>query len=194
MRPDRYTEGAFGIIVEENRAEVQILIHNPETEAYLRERNIHPTQKFTKRRDGKTVLTMTVRGTTELRNWVLGFGPWLEVLKPTALRQELRACYEQLPATIRSKTPKKQLPIRLNWLRGIAFPLTVLFDRRTGFQPVGTGFTVCHWSLYIMNARSHLSSRQSQAPAGDEGSNAERFAWAVEQRIASRRSFGCASG
>jgi WYL domain len=32
---------------------------------------------------------MTVRGTTELRNWVLGFGPWLEVLRPAALRAEL---------------------------------------------------------------------------------------------------------
>ena len=91
FRPDRHTEGAFGIIVEEKPVEVQILIHNAETEAYLRERNIHPTQKFAKRRDGRTILTMTVRGTTELRNWVLGFGPWLEVLKPPALRRELAA-------------------------------------------------------------------------------------------------------
>ena len=91
FRPDRHTEGAFGIIVEEKPVEVQILIHNAETEAYLRERNLHPTQKFAKRRDGRTILTMTVRGTTELRNWVLGFGPWLEVLKPPALRRELAA-------------------------------------------------------------------------------------------------------
>jgi WYL domain len=40
-------------------------------------------------RDGKTVLTMKVRGTIELRNWVFGFGPWLEVLKPIALREEV---------------------------------------------------------------------------------------------------------
>jgi predicted DNA-binding transcriptional regulator YafY len=91
FRPDRYTEGAFGIIVEEEPTQVEILIHNTETEAYLRARNTHSSQKFSKRRDGKTVLTMTVRGTTELRNWVLGFGPWLEVLKPPALRQELAA-------------------------------------------------------------------------------------------------------
>ncbi|SRR5579875_180186 len=89
FRPDRYTEGAFGIIVEDKPAAVEILIHNAETEKYLRERQIHPTQKFIRRRDGKTVLTMTVRGTTELRNWILGFGPWLEVLKPAALRREL---------------------------------------------------------------------------------------------------------
>ncbi len=95
FRPDRYTEGAFGIIVEEEPVEVVILIHNAETETYLRARNIHPTQKFTKRRDGKTLLTMKVRGTTELRNWVLGFGPWLEVLKPPTLRQELAALLKE---------------------------------------------------------------------------------------------------
>lgn len=89
FRPDRYTEGAFGIIVEEKPTEVEILIHNAETEAYLRARNIHPTQKFIKRRDVATVLTMTVRGTTELQNWIFGFGPWLEVLKPHALREQV---------------------------------------------------------------------------------------------------------
>ena len=36
FRPDRHTEGAFGIIVEEKPIEVQILIHNAETETYLR--------------------------------------------------------------------------------------------------------------------------------------------------------------
>jgi predicted DNA-binding transcriptional regulator YafY len=89
FRPERYTEGAFGIIVEEKPTQVEILIHNDDTEPYLRARNIHPTQQFTKRRDGRTVLTMTVRGTTELRNWLLGFGAWLEVLKPSELRKEL---------------------------------------------------------------------------------------------------------
>jgi predicted DNA-binding transcriptional regulator YafY len=109
FRPERYTEGAFGIIVEEKPVKVQILIHNAETEAYLRARNIHPTQKFIKRRDGKTVLTMTVRGTTELRNWVLGFGPWLEVLKPAALRQELAALLQAASSNYTSQNAQKAL-------------------------------------------------------------------------------------
>jgi hypothetical protein len=37
-------------------------------------RELHPTQKFRRRRDGKTILSMTVRGTTELRNWILSLG------------------------------------------------------------------------------------------------------------------------
>src|SRR5579884_2427196 len=36
FRPECYTEGAFGIMVEEEPTEVEILIHNRETESYLR--------------------------------------------------------------------------------------------------------------------------------------------------------------
>ena len=86
--PQKHTEGVFGII-EGEETRVELLIHNDETEAYLRSRRIHPTQKFRQRRDGKTVLTMTVRGTEELANWVIGFGPYLEVLSPKSLRSEV---------------------------------------------------------------------------------------------------------
>ena len=89
-RPERHTEGAFGI-VDGPETEVELLICNPETEMYLRSRAIHPTQKFHRQRRGKTTLTMKVRGTTELRNWILGFGPWLQVLKPAELRAEVSA-------------------------------------------------------------------------------------------------------
>ncbi|MBF6569586.1 MAG: WYL domain-containing protein [Candidatus Binataceae bacterium] len=95
FRPERHTEGAFGIMVEEATTEVEILIHNGETEAYLQARRIHPTQRFTRRRDGKALLTMAVRGTVELRNWILGFGPWLEVLKPPALRAQVAGLLRQ---------------------------------------------------------------------------------------------------
>jgi proteasome accessory factor B len=91
FRADHHLEGAFGIMAGEEPVNVKILIHNRETEAFLRARSIHPSQRFTARRDGKAVLTMIVRGTTELRNWVLGFGPWLEVLEPGNLREEIAA-------------------------------------------------------------------------------------------------------
>jgi predicted DNA-binding transcriptional regulator YafY len=102
FRPERHMEGAFGIIAGEEPAEIKILIHSKETEGYLRARSIHPTQRFSTGRDGKTVLTMTVRGTTELRNWVLGFGPWLEVLEPKALRDEIAALLKEASRNYRS--------------------------------------------------------------------------------------------
>jgi proteasome accessory factor B len=86
-RPEKHLEGTFGLL-DGPEADVELLLL-ADTEAYLRHRMIHPTQKFRRRRDGKTVLSMRVRGTTELRNFILGFGPWLEVLKPAALRKEI---------------------------------------------------------------------------------------------------------
>lgn len=95
--PQQHSEGTFGII-EGPEARVELLINNAATEAYLRARLIHPTQRFRRRRDGRTVLSMTVRGTEELRNWILGFGPWLEVLGPPALRDEVAAAARRTAA------------------------------------------------------------------------------------------------
>lgn len=90
FKPQRYTEGMFGV-VEGPETEVEILILNEQTEAYLRQRTVHPSQKFTRRRDGGLVLTMKVRGTAELANWVMSMSPWVEVLRPAELRAEIAA-------------------------------------------------------------------------------------------------------
>jgi hypothetical protein len=34
-------------------------------------------------------MTMTVRGTVELANWIMSMGPWIEVLKPASLRKDI---------------------------------------------------------------------------------------------------------
>jgi WYL domain len=34
-------------------------------------------------------MTMDIRGTTELANWIMSMGPWIEVMKPAALRREI---------------------------------------------------------------------------------------------------------
>ncbi len=86
--PPKYTEGMFGIIGGPP-ARVELLLLNPETAAFLAARQIHPTQRFSKRRDGTTLLTMTVRGTTELASWILSLGPWVKVVRPRELREEV---------------------------------------------------------------------------------------------------------
>jgi proteasome accessory factor B len=88
--PQKHTEGIFGII-EGPQASVELLIKDAQTRAYLESRRIHPTQEFRARRDGGAVLSMTVRGTDELKYWILGFGPHIEVLKPASLRAEVAA-------------------------------------------------------------------------------------------------------
>jgi predicted DNA-binding transcriptional regulator YafY len=88
--PQKYTQGIFGIIDgPETRVELRLL--NAETAAYLKSRRLHLAERFTTQPDGTTRLTMTVRGTTELLPWILSFGRYVEVLKPGALRDEVRA-------------------------------------------------------------------------------------------------------
>lgn len=86
-RPESYLNGVFGLIDgPETRVELSM---KGETEALLRSRMVHPSQQFYHRAGGSTVLAMTVKGTTELRNWILSMGPWIEVLKPAELRAEV---------------------------------------------------------------------------------------------------------
>jgi proteasome accessory factor B len=86
--PAAHTEGTFGI-VDGPETTVELKIHSEQTGAYVRSRTIHRSQHFTHRRDGTTTMTMTVKGTTELANWIMSMGPWIEVLKPAALRKEI---------------------------------------------------------------------------------------------------------
>lgn len=86
--PEKYTEGMFGII-EGPETAVELVLRGKETAAFMMSRRLHPTQKFTPRPDGTTLLTMKVRGTTELSSWILSQAPWVEVLKPASLRDEV---------------------------------------------------------------------------------------------------------
>lgn len=98
--PAKHLDGTFGLLDGPETKVELLLLEN--TEAYLRHRMIHPTQRFHRRRDGTTVLTMRVRGTTELRNFILSLGPWVDVLKPAALRNEVCDLASQTAALYKS--------------------------------------------------------------------------------------------
>jgi predicted DNA-binding transcriptional regulator YafY len=92
--PEQHFQGVFGIIDGEP-THVELEIQNPETETRLRERTIHPSQKFRRSKETgengyrKCVLSMDVRGTTELAMWILTHGPYVKVLEPLSLRKEV---------------------------------------------------------------------------------------------------------
>ena len=86
--PAAHTEGTFGI-VDGPETHVELKILSEQTVAYVRSRTIHRTQKFSKRRDGTTIMTMDIRGTTELANWIMSMGSWIEVMKPVGLRRDI---------------------------------------------------------------------------------------------------------
>ena len=100
--PRRHLQGVFGIMRgEETR--VELLLMDPATAALVRARRLNLEERFQKRKDGTTLLTMRARGTEELANWVLGFGPHVKVLRPAALRdrveRDLRAAARLYEAT-----------------------------------------------------------------------------------------------
>jgi proteasome accessory factor B len=96
--PEKHTAGAFGIVVDEEPMQVEILIMDPATARYITSRRVHPTQRFEPRSGGRTVLSMTVQGTAELVNWLLSFGPHVKLLKPKGLQAEVRELHAQAAA------------------------------------------------------------------------------------------------
>ena len=92
--PERHTDGVFGI-VDGPETEVAIRILGEQGAGLLQSRRLHPTQRFTQEPDGTMLLTMRVRGTEELKNWILGLGPYVEVVRPAALREDVRAAHAE---------------------------------------------------------------------------------------------------
>lgn len=110
--PARHTDGMFGVYGGE-KMDVRIAISNEKTEAFLRARRIHATQKFSRGPDGRTELRMTVRGTHELVNWLLSTSPWVEVLEPAELRDEVAARLGEsaaLYSEVRLQAPMYEAP------------------------------------------------------------------------------------
>lgn len=99
--PESHTDGVFGI-VDGPETEVAIRILNPDRVELLSSRRLHRTQRFTTQPDGTTLLTMTVRGTEELKNWVLSLGPHVEVVRPRELRDAVRESLEAAARHYRS--------------------------------------------------------------------------------------------
>ncbi|HEY8515462.1 MAG TPA: WYL domain-containing protein [Candidatus Binatia bacterium] len=86
--PARYTDGLFGV-VEGPETEVELVILNQRTEAYLTKRTVHPSQRFSRDDAGRLRLTMKVRGVEELANWIMSLTPWVAVVRPAELRAVL---------------------------------------------------------------------------------------------------------
>ena len=92
--PAKYTDGTFGLLDGEE-TDVALRLLSAETEAYVSCRIVHPTQRLERGADGRLVLRMRVRGTTELVHWILGYGPYLKVLRPESLRDEVARKVEE---------------------------------------------------------------------------------------------------
>jgi proteasome accessory factor B len=82
-----YARSAFGISGGE--AETVELLFRPSMASYIRERTWHESQQLEEEPDGSVRLTMEVAVGFELRAWVKGFLPEVEVVQPATLREEI---------------------------------------------------------------------------------------------------------
>ena len=93
-----YARGAFGITG--GTPETVELVFDREVADYVRERLWHESQVFEERPDGSVRLCLDVAPNRELRTWLKGFLPHVDVLRPRALadklREEVRLAHERL--------------------------------------------------------------------------------------------------
>jgi predicted DNA-binding transcriptional regulator YafY len=89
--PTTFVQGAFGIVSEDRETTVVLKSLSPETDARLRARTIHPSQQLSTGRDGRMLLRLKLKGTAELANWIMAMSPFIRVVEPKALRDEIKA-------------------------------------------------------------------------------------------------------
>ena len=84
---DAYIGSSFGVVAE---PAVRVRIRfEASSRTYVEERTWHPSQELLRLPDGRLELAMRVGGGSELRSWILSFGPGAEVLEPESLRAEV---------------------------------------------------------------------------------------------------------
>lgn len=85
---EKYMAGSWQ--VERGEEQTVRIRFAPETAAWVREVQFHPSQQVEDLPDGGIVFTARVAVTDELKRWVLGFGAEAEVLEPEGLRGEVK--------------------------------------------------------------------------------------------------------
>jgi predicted DNA-binding transcriptional regulator YafY len=95
---EEYLKHAWGIIKGEIVPVKVIFSHG--VARYIRERLWHPTQRFREQPDGRLEMSLRVADTLEVRRWILGYGPEVELVEPAGLRETLRRDAELLAAKL----------------------------------------------------------------------------------------------
>ena len=72
----------------------------------IRENQWHPVQQITEHADGSITYKARVRGTLEIRRWILSWGRHAEVLGPESFRREMQEITGDMAAAYRKKTAR----------------------------------------------------------------------------------------
>ncbi len=87
--PDEMRRDAFGMF--QGTPQLVELRFAPHMAAWIRSRQWHASQRISQLADGYLKLSLRASGDADLVNWILGFGPSVEVLGPPALRDRVAA-------------------------------------------------------------------------------------------------------
>ena len=103
QRPDdgeltRQLAGSFGVFSGKGDVRVRIRFA-PGAARYVAEKRMHASQKVEPQNDGGAIVEFRLSNTTEVKAWILSFGPAAEVLEPTELREEMAKDLEELAQT-----------------------------------------------------------------------------------------------
>lgn len=82
-------EKSWSVFSGEEETEV-VVKFSPRIAPLIEEHRWQPDQRVGRHRDGSITFSTTVRGTLEIRRWILSWGKEARVVKPESLREEIR--------------------------------------------------------------------------------------------------------
>ena len=94
---DGMFERAWDIIADQEPIEVELRFA-PHVASRVREARWHPTERVAEQADGSLTWRATVAGPIEIRLWILSWGDDVEVVAPTALRDDVAATHARAAA------------------------------------------------------------------------------------------------
>lgn len=107
--PTYLAEGALGFATQTGKTLRLKVLFEPDAAWHLQETPLAKDQTITQRRDGRLLVEAQVMDTPQLRWWLLGFGPQVEVVGPKKLREEFGELCRNMAARYEKMTKNPDL-------------------------------------------------------------------------------------
>jgi predicted DNA-binding transcriptional regulator YafY len=90
IAPEEELSGAFGTVVDGEPAEI-VLRFDPECKPYIQRKKWHESQRERELKDGRLELRFRVNGLEGITPWIFRWLPYVEVVSPKKLRENVQA-------------------------------------------------------------------------------------------------------
>lgn len=106
--PEEFFSKSFGVFQTKEPVKIKLIFAN-ELADYVKERRWHASQRVINKSDGTIEMLLDVGLTPDLVQWILGFGSKVEVIEPSALRDELQKAAEAVFKLYQTSHKKSEL-------------------------------------------------------------------------------------